>query len=55
MGRKESIKQTKALSDNWSWKPILVFFLSGHLRQVLLEIGRYNSPNENFEYSWVIH
>ena len=25
-----------ALSDNRSWKPILVFFLSGRLRQVLL-------------------
>ena len=25
-----------ALSDNLSWKPILVFFLSGRLRQVLL-------------------
>ena len=25
-----------ALSDNRSWKPILVFFLSGCLRQVLL-------------------
>ena len=25
-----------ALSDNLSWKPILVFFLSAHLRQVLL-------------------
>ena len=25
-----------ALSDNLSWKPILVFFLSGPLRQVLL-------------------
>ena len=25
-----------ALSDNRYWKPILVFFLSGHLRQVLL-------------------
>ena len=25
-----------ALSDSQSWKPILVFFLSGHLRQVLL-------------------
>ena len=25
-----------ALSDNPSWKPILVFFLSGRLRQVLL-------------------
>ena len=25
-----------ALSDNWYWKPILVFFLSGRLRQVLL-------------------
>ena len=25
-----------ALSDNQSWKPILAFFLSGHLRQVLL-------------------
>ena len=25
-----------ALSDNQSWKPILVFFLSGHLRQILL-------------------
>ena len=25
-----------ALSDNLSWKPNSVFFLSGHLRQVLL-------------------
>ena len=25
-----------ASSNNWSWKPILVFFLSGLLRQVLL-------------------
>ena len=25
-----------ALSDNWYWKPILVFFLSGRLKQVLL-------------------
>ena len=25
-----------ALSDNWIWKPILVFFLSDRLRQVLL-------------------
>ena len=25
-----------ALSDNWSWKQILDFFLSGPLRQVLL-------------------
>ena len=25
-----------ALSDNWSWKPILAFFLSGRLRQVIL-------------------
>ena len=25
-----------ALSDNHSWKPILVFFLRGSLRQVLL-------------------
>ena len=25
-----------ALSNNRSWKPIFVFFLSGHLRQVLL-------------------
>ena len=25
-----------ALSDNQSWKLIFVFFLSGHLRQVLL-------------------
>ena len=24
-----------ALMDNWSWKPILVFFLSGRLRQIL--------------------
>ena len=27
-----------ALSDNRSWKPILVFFLSGRLRQVLLYV-----------------
>ena len=25
-----------ALSDNWPWKPILVFFFSGPIRQVLL-------------------
>ena len=25
-----------AVSDNWVWKTILVFFLSGSLRQVLL-------------------
>ena len=25
-----------ALSDNWSWKPIVVFFLCGRLKQVLL-------------------
>ena len=25
-----------ALCDNWSWKPILVYFLDGRLRQVLL-------------------
>ena len=35
---KGSIRQNfwPALSDNLSWKPILVFFLSGRLRQVLL-------------------
>ena len=33
-----------ALSDNLSWKPILVFFWSGCLRQVLLYIlGEENS------------
>ena len=28
-----------AFSDNWYWKPILVLFLSGRLRQVLLYRG----------------
>ena len=28
-----------ALSDNRSWKPILIFFLSGRLRQVLLYLN----------------
>ena len=31
-----------ALSDNRSWKPILVFFLSGRLRQVLLYLYQVN-------------
>ena len=31
-----------ALSDNRSWKPILVFFLSGRLRQVLLYFCFYS-------------
>ena len=31
-----------ALSDNRSSKPILVFFLSGHLRQVLLYLIKYS-------------
>ena len=30
-----------ALSNNQSWKPILVFFMSGHLRQDLLYV-RFN-------------
>ena len=30
-----------ALSDNGSWKPILVFILSGRLRQVLLYMGNF--------------
>ena len=42
-----------ALSDNMSWKPILVFFLSGHLRLVfiakLLKQGhRYNEIRKAF-------
>ena len=32
-----------ALSDNRSWKPILAFFLSGRLRQILL----YCAPSED--------
>ena len=32
-----------ALSDNLSWKPIFVFFLSGRLRQVLLYMFLYNN------------
>ena len=31
-----------ALSDDRSWKPIMVFFLSGRLRQVLLYVVRSN-------------
>ena len=30
-----------ALSNIWYWKPNLVFFLSGHLRQVLLYMGKH--------------
>ena len=37
-----------ALSENRSWKPILVFFLSGRLRQVLLYYQMHCSENENF-------
>ena len=28
-----------AVSDEWYWKPIFMLFLSGHLRQVLLNSG----------------
>ena len=39
-----------ALSDNQSWKPILVFFLSGPLRQVLLYhlLSCYNNADSDF-------
>ena len=33
---KKYCRMLPSLSDNWSLKPILVFFLSGCLRQVLL-------------------
>ena len=35
-----------ALSDNQSWKPILVFFLSGRLRQVWLQHRYSDSPSK---------
>ena len=34
-----------ALSNNWYWKPILVFFLSGPLRQVLLYLSHCQATN----------
>ena len=34
---------TSALSDNWSWKPIFVFFKSGRFTQVFLYIISSNS------------
>ena len=30
-----------ALSNTWYWKPIFVFFLSGHLWQVLLYCNHF--------------
>ena len=51
-----------ALSDNRSWKPILVFYLSGRLRQVLLYLyalfrqpvvfcGFFSRPNHRYQWS----
>ena len=41
-----------ALRDNMSWKPILGFFLSGCLRQVLLKLA---STWENQVYLYVMN
>ena len=39
-----------ALSDNWSWKPILVFFMSGRLRQGLLYHENKNQQNNHAKF-----
>ena len=45
-----------ALSNNWAWKPILVFFLSGRLRQVLLYIKNLPYiPKYSDRQDWVLN
>ena len=44
-----------AFSHHRSWKPILIFFLSGRLRQVLLYIRKWISlPNDADNIKWVL-